>query len=65
MQTDPIIDEIRKVRSAISGRFDHDPKKLVEHYMKLQEKHKERLEILPFGETMFQPRQKTDVELTM
>lgn len=46
MKTDPIIDEVRKVRSIISKQFDHDPKKLVEHYMKLQEKHRERLAIL-------------------
>jgi hypothetical protein len=24
-------------------QFDHDPKKLVEHYMKLQERHRDRL----------------------
>jgi homoserine trans-succinylase len=34
---DPILDEIRKVRHRISAQFDHDPFKLVEYYMKLQE----------------------------
>lgn len=40
---DPVIDEIREVRHQISARFGHDPKRLVEHYRKLQERHKERL----------------------
>lgn len=40
---DPVIDEIREVRHQISERFGHDPKRLVEHYKKLQERHKERL----------------------
>lgn len=41
--TDPTIDEIRAVRHRISEEFGHDPKKYVEHYMKLQERHHERL----------------------
>lgn len=40
---DPVIDEIRAVRSRISARFDHDPRKLVEHYMELQKRHEDRL----------------------
>jgi hypothetical protein len=40
---DAVIDEIREVRRRISARFDHDPKKLVEHYIDLQERHGERL----------------------
>jgi hypothetical protein len=43
MQDDPAIARIREVRHRISKQFDHDPKKLVEHYMRLQEQHKERL----------------------
>ncbi len=42
-QSDPVIDEIRKVRQSISARFDHDPARLVDYYMKLQERHRERL----------------------
>jgi hypothetical protein len=42
-QTDPVIDEIRQVRREISTRFDHDPKRLVDYYMKLQENHRERM----------------------
>jgi hypothetical protein len=41
--TDPTIDEIRAVRHRISEQFGHDPKKLVEHYMNLQERHRDRL----------------------
>lgn len=38
---DPI-DQIRRVRREISAQFDHDPRKLVEHYMELQKQHGER-----------------------
>lgn len=41
--TDPVIDEIREVRSEISARCDHNPEKLVQYYMKLQEQYKDRL----------------------
>ena len=40
---DPVIDEVRAVRSRISAQFDHDPQKLVEHYMELQKRHQGRL----------------------
>ena len=43
MRPDPIIDQIREVRHRISAQFDHDPKRLVEHYIKLQERHADRL----------------------
>lgn len=42
-QHDPAIDEIREVRHRISARFDHDPKRLIDYYMQLQEQHKDRL----------------------
>ena len=45
MQTlppDPVIDEIRETRHQISERFDHDPKKLFEHYLRLQEELRDR-----------------------
>jgi hypothetical protein len=38
MKKDPILDEIRRVRHEISAQFDHDPVKLVAHYMRLQER---------------------------
>ncbi len=43
MKEDPIIDEVRRVRHRISEKFNHDPRKLVEHYLKLQERHKDRI----------------------
>jgi hypothetical protein len=42
-QSDPVIDEIREVRHQISARVDHDPARLVEYYMKLQEQYCDRL----------------------
>lgn len=42
-QTDPVIDEIREVRHRISARFDHDPKRLVAHYMEYQKQYQDRL----------------------
>ena len=39
---DPVIEEIREVRHRISERFDHDPKRLLEYYMRLQEEHRDR-----------------------
>lgn len=43
MQVDPAIARIREVRHRISKQFDHDPKRLVEHYIQLQERHQDRL----------------------
>jgi hypothetical protein len=43
MKSDKTIEEIRRVRKEISAEFDHDPKKLIEHYIELQEQYKERL----------------------
>ena len=42
-QSDPVINEIREVRHQISARVGHDPAKLVEYYMKLQEQYRDRL----------------------
>ena len=42
-QTDPVIDEVREVRHQISARVNHDPVKLVEHYMIFQEQFGDRL----------------------
>ncbi|HEV7644589.1 MAG TPA: hypothetical protein VGO50_11645 [Pyrinomonadaceae bacterium] len=43
MKSDKAIEEIRKVRKEISAEFDNDPKKLIEHYIELQDQYKERL----------------------
>jgi hypothetical protein len=42
MKDDPIIAEIRKVRHRISEECDHDPYKIVERYMKIQEARESR-----------------------
>ena len=46
-ENDPVIDEIRKVRHRISARFDHDPARLVDYYIQLQESHRDRLIDVP------------------
>ena len=43
MDADPVIARIREARHRISEQCGHDPKRLVEYYMKLQERHKDRL----------------------
>ncbi len=45
MKEDPLISAIREARHKISASVNHDPGKLVEHYKKLQERHKDRLVI--------------------
>ena len=43
MTTEPILDEIRRVRHAISQRIGHDPTRIVSYYADLQRQHRERL----------------------
>jgi hypothetical protein len=43
MQDDPAITRIREVRHRISEQFDHDPKKLVEHYIRLQARYNQKV----------------------
>ena len=40
---DPTIDEVREARHRISESVAHDPRKLVEYYRQLQERHRARL----------------------
>ena len=40
---DPTIDRIRQARHEISREFDHDPRKLVDHYIELQQQYEDRL----------------------
>lgn len=42
-EADEVIEEVREIRRQISARFDHDPVKLVEHYIELQKRHADRL----------------------
>jgi len=43
MQDDPAITRIHEVRHRISEHFDHDPKKLVEHYIRLQAQYRDHM----------------------
>jgi hypothetical protein len=40
---DPTIQAVREARHRISELVGHDPRKLVEHYRRLQERHRDRL----------------------
>lgn len=43
MQSDSPLERVRKARCQISEECGNDPKRLIEYYMKLQERHKDRL----------------------
>jgi hypothetical protein len=43
MKDDPTINAVREARRRISAMVGHDPRKLVEHYRQLQQRHRERL----------------------
>jgi hypothetical protein len=43
MKDDPTIQAVRDSRHRISEMVGHDPRRLVEHYRHLQERHRERL----------------------
>lgn len=44
---DDAVEEVREVRRRISARFNHDPVKLVEHYMERQRRYGDRLVDMP------------------
>ena len=43
MTSEPILDEIRRVRHVISERIGHDPRRIVSYYADLQRQHRDRL----------------------
>ena len=43
MKDDPTIQRIREARRRISEKCGHDPKRLIEYYIKLQQRHADRL----------------------
>ena len=47
MKDDPVIQAIRDVRHQISESVGHDPQRLLEYYIKLQEPYKDQLVDLP------------------
>ncbi len=55
MKPDSTLADIRETRHLISEEFGHDPKRLVEHYIQLQQRHRDRL--VSFSDT---PRQEED-----
>ena len=42
IKDNPLIERIRDVRHRISAECNHDPKQLVEHYIELEKKHRDR-----------------------
>ena len=40
---DPLIDEIREIRKAISDQFDNDVERLCEHLRQAEQQHPERV----------------------
>jgi hypothetical protein len=44
---DPGIQWVRDVRHKISEEFDHDPRKLIEHYIEMQKQYEDRLVRMP------------------
>ena len=43
MKPDPAIENIRRVRRQISQKFDHDPVRLIAHYLEYQKQFGDRL----------------------
>jgi len=40
---DPLIDEVRQIRTDLSASFDNDMEKLCEHLRKIESKHRDRV----------------------
>jgi hypothetical protein len=43
MRTESTIERIRRIRHELSEECDHDPRKLVAYFQKLQQRHQDRL----------------------
>ena len=43
MKNDPVLNRIREARHRISAQCGHDPRKLVQYYIKLQEQSQHKL----------------------
>lgn len=43
MTTPPILEEIRRVRHAISAEIGYDPAKIVDYFASIQERHTDRM----------------------
>ena len=42
LKDDPVIERIRETRHQISEEFNHDPQRIIEYYLRLQEKKEAR-----------------------
>ena len=68
MKPDPTIESICEVRRQISASVGHDPRKLVEHYQQLQDRHRDRIvsrnveDSKPKSEDVAQQRNQVDDE---
>lgn len=40
-EADPVIAEVREARHRISARFDHNARRLVEHYLRKRDRHQD------------------------
>ncbi len=43
MKDDSTIERIRETRRRISAEYEHDPQRVVRHYIELQQKYRKRL----------------------
>jgi len=43
MKPDPVIERIKQIRREISEQCGHDTRRLIEYYIKYQQKHTDRL----------------------
>jgi hypothetical protein len=50
MKSDPVIDEIREVRHAISAEHGHDPRRMLVYYADIQARFRDR--IVNYGATL-------------
>jgi len=65
MKTDPTIDRIRKIRHEISEECSHDTRKIVEYYMKYQQKYADRLikkDTIPRGYTPIEKEENLSID---
>jgi hypothetical protein len=47
METESTLARVRKARHEISAELGHDPQRLIEHYISLQQQHRDRLVMSP------------------
>jgi hypothetical protein len=53
--SDPLIDEVRRVKREISAEFDHDPAKLIAHLTEYQKQFVDRFADVPLKDDKRKP----------